>query len=329
MSTVLDRIQAAAAAAAATSVDMNEAVSGGGGRLIPAGAYVGRLCEYVDLGLQPQEYQGKAKDPAPNIRLGAALFYSDPENPTEPAPYVLRSSDMSISRNEKAGTFKAFAALNVKRDPNIKHFAQFLGQAFIFHVEIRKAKASGREYNVIVWDKTGPAIDALSKQPYDVPQLDDSFYRVFLWDHPTKEDWDALFIEGQNQEGKSKNFIQETILGALDYQGSALQLLLEGGTALNQPAQASAPVNPGATPTPAAPVAPAAPAAAPEPTAPEAQKVAAPLASPTAAPAAPTPAVAVPAVPASTPATSPSEATAAPVVPAAPAVPNLPNIPGQ
>lgn len=328
MSSALQRIQQAAAAAAATAVDMNEAVGGGGGRLVPAGAYVGRLCEYIDLGMQPQEYQGKAKDPAPNIRLGVAIFYSDPEKPQDPSPYVIRSSDMSVSRNEKAGTFKAFAALNYKRDPNIKHFAQFIGQPFIFHVEVKKSKTSGREYNTIAWDKTGPAIDAMSKQPYQVPELGDEFYRVFLWDYPTKEDWDALHIDGTNQEGKSKNFIQETILAALDYQGSPLQLLLEGGAALNQAPQAAAPVAPAATPTQVAPAAPVAPAAAPAPVAPAAPAVGVPQ-GPLAAPAAGVPSqpTTPPGATSATPVTtSPTEAPAAP---AAPAVPTLPTIPGQ
>lgn len=339
MSSALQRIQQQAAAAAATSVDMNEAVSGGGGRLVAAGVYIGRLCEYIDLGMQPQEFQGKAKDPAPNIRLGVALFGTNPENPQDPTPYVLRSSDMSISRNEKAGTFKAFAALNYKRDPNIKHFAQFIGQAFIFHVEVKKSKTSGREYNTIAWDKTGPAIDAMTRQPYAVPELPDDLYRVFLWDYPTKEDWDALYIDGVNQEGKSKNFIQETILGALDYQGSPLQLLLEGGAALNKPVQAAAPAPQG---VPTAPVAPAAPVAAPAaPAAPAVPVVAVPLPqtgtapvvpAPTAAPVVPAQVVApAPQTVAQTPASSETGTTTYPssTPQEAPAVPALPVIPGQ
>lgn len=319
----LAAIQAAAAAAASTAVDMNEAVSGGGGRLIPAAAYVGRLCEYTDLGTQPQEYQGKAKDPAPEIRLGVALFYTDPENPADPAPYVLRPGSLTISRNEKAGAFKAFAALNYKRDPNKKHFAQFLGEAFIFHVGVKKAKASGREYNVIEWDKTGPAVDALSRQPYAVPELPDELYRVFLWDQPTKADWDALYIEGTNQEGKSKNFIQEQILAALDYQGSPLQLLLEGATGLVQPAQAAAPVAPSATPTQGAIVAPAAPAQAAAPVAGPVGVPAGPLAAPAAVPA---PAAVV--VPPSAGVTG-AESASTPTSPINPGAPVLPVIPGQ
>lgn len=315
MSTILEQLKAKANAVAATAEDMNEAVSGGGGgRLVPAGQYVGRIVEYVDLGLQPQEYQGKPKDPAPEIRLGICLFYSNPEKPGDPDPYVIRPRELAISRNEKATAFKAFAAMNYKRDPNIKHFAQFIGEPFLFHIDVKTGKESKRQYNVVVWDKTAPAIHPVTKQPYDVPQAPDELYRIFLWDNPTKEDWDALYIEGEREDGTSKNFVQEKILAALDYQGSQLQLLLEGGGGLVAPAQAAqapqaaAPVVPPVAPAAAAPVAPA---AAPE-------VPATPLAQPAAAPSVPTPASAT--------AASPGANAPAPVAPAAPA---LPVIPGQ
>lgn len=333
MSTILEQLKAKANAAAATAEDMNEAVSGGGGgRLVPAGQYVGRIVEYVDLGLQPQEYQGKPKDPAPEIRLGICLFYSNPEKPGDPDPYVIRPRELAISRNEKATAFKAFAAMNYKRDPNIKHFAQFIGEPFLFHIDVKTGKESKRQYNVVVWDKTAPAIHPVTKQPYDVPQAPDELYRIFLWDNPTKEDWDSLYIEGEREDGTSKNFVQEKILAALNYQGSPLQLLLEGGGGLVAPVQAAqapqaaAPVVPPAAPAAAAPVAPA---AAPEvPAAPLAQPAAAPaVAAPGQATGAAQPPVTgsqVPSVPTAT--TSPSEAPVAPVAPAAPA---LPVIPGQ
>lgn len=315
MSSYLEQLKAKANAVAATAEDMNESVSGGGGgRLIPAGQYVGRIVEYVDLGLQPQEYQGKPKDPAPEIRLGICLFYSNPDKPGEPDPYVIRPRELAISRNEKATAFKAFAAMNYKRDPNIKHFAQFIGEPFLFHIDVKTAKESKRQYNAVVWDKTAPAIHPVTKQPYDVPQAPDELYRIFLWDNPTKEDWDSLYIEGERDDGTSKNFVQEKILAALDYQGSPLQLLLEGAGGLAAPAQAAqapqaaAPVVPPAAP---AAVAPAAPAAAPE-------VPAAPLAQPAAAPSVPTPDSATVA--------SPGADAPAPVAPAAPA---LPVIPGQ
>lgn len=314
---VLARAQALAAQAAAVSVDMNESVAGGGGgRLIAAGQYVGRLVECVEMGVQPQEYQGQAKDPAMNVRLGVCLFYTDPDKAGDPAPYVMRPRELTISRNEKATAFKAFAALNYKRDPGIKHFAQFIGQPFLFTVEVKVTKETKRQYNVIAWDKTSPAVDPMSKQPYAVPEAPEDAYRIFLWDFPTKEDWDALYIDGVNDKGDSKNFIQETILGALNYQGSPLQLLLGGVGGAVAP-QAAAPQ----AVAPAAPAAPVAPVEVPP--APLAVSAAGVPSQPTLPPGATS---------ATTVTTSPTEAPAAPAVPAAPvapAAPALPVIPGQ
>ncbi len=349
MSTVLQNLKAQAAAVAETSVDMNEAqTGGGGGRLIPGGQYVGRVVEYTDYGTQPQEYQGAAKEPAPEVRLGVCLFYTDPEKAGDPAPYVLRAREFAVSRNEKATAFKAFSALNYKRDKNIKHFAQFLGEAFLFSVAVKKGKqAPFREYNVIEWDKTAPPKDPMTKQDYAVPEAADELYKLFLWYNPTKEGWDGLHIDGQRDDGTSKNFIQEKILGALDYQGSPLQLLLEANGAVIPGAAAPAAPQAAAAPTPGAsiPTTPAAPPAA----APAA--VAPPVAPPVAVapPVVPeTPVVNAPlaqAAPAATTAESPSteptqpgptSATTAtisptdPVAPpAAPVVPALPVIPGQ
>jgi len=274
----IEQLKARAAQQAAVSMDMNEAETGGGGRLIPKGIYLGRFVEYVDLGMQPEEVQGQAKDPCPQMRVGVALFGEGVQN-EDGTPYVLRSSNMSIKRNEKSNAYKMFTALNYKNDPDIKHFAQFLGDAFIFHVDVRTAKKSQRQYNTVIWDKTQPAVEVMSGKPYDVPQVPDDMYRVFLWDFPTQEDWDALYIEGQRDDGSSKNFIQETILGALNYEGSALQQMLGGQVqaapqAVQAPEQATptaptAPVAPSAPAAPAAPVeAPSAPVAPVAPTAP-------------------------------------------------------------
>ena len=62
------------AAAEASGIDMNEAVRGGqGARLLPAGWAFAQLVEVIELGNHPQEYQGKAKDPAAEVQLGFAL----------------------------------------------------------------------------------------------------------------------------------------------------------------------------------------------------------------------------------------------------------------
>lgn len=59
--------------------------------------------------------------------------------------------------------------------------------------------------------------------------------KLFLWDNPQPKFWESLFIEGtytrkvgDKEEEVSKNFIQEKILGAKNFEGSPLQGMLQG-----------------------------------------------------------------------------------------------------
>lgn len=288
----VQQLLAAAQAQAAVSVDMNEATAGGGGKEIPAGRYFGRIVEYIDCGNQPQSFQGKKKEPAPEFRLGIAVWGEGISEP-DGTPYIDRPFKMAVKRNEKAKTYLAFKALNYKNDPKITHFAQFLGEAFIFTYEDAVTK-QGKPYTRINLEKTLPARDVMSGQPYQVPEVADALYNLFLWDFPSLEAWDKLFIEGTNDEGKSKNWLQETILGATNFSGSPLhQLMLQAGRQV---------VIPEKQPEPAA-AAPAQPAQAPAVASPNVAPaqvptgVAAPLAQPQVQPVAAPAAVTVPGVP--------------------------------
>ena len=333
MSAKLAALQALAAQDVAESgIDLNEAVKGGGGgRLLPEGYAFGRLVEYIEFGNQPQEFQGQAKDPALEFTLGFALTGQGYQN-DDGTPYIVRTYNTALSRNEKARAFKLFKALNWKG--TAKSFAQLLGETFLVKIkQVPKSKADPKIVSRIDLDGFLPPLDPVTRQPYPVAEAPDDMYRLFLWSRPTKEAWDSLYIEGE-YEGKSKNRIQEQILAALDFQGSPLQQLLmqSGVTALPTAAPAvpvaapvaAAPVAVAPTPAPAAAVAPVAPAAVP--------------AAPLAVPAAASPAVAsvaVPSVSVPTPApvaVAPVAAPVgvpAPVLPAAPipAVPSSPVLP--
>jgi hypothetical protein len=275
---------------------MNEETKGGGAMLFPSGMYLGRIVEYIDLGNQPQEFQGQAKDPAPEFRMAVALY----NVPGVPAgePYILRPYGLTLSQNEKSGARKAFKTLNYTQNKQITHFAQFLNEPYVFYVHEVTSKATQKKSMQIAWDKTLPPYDPVSKQPYLVPQPADDLFRVFLWDFPTAEAWNSLYIEGQTDSGKSKNFIQETILAATNFEGSALhQLLIAAGQ--NIPAQQAAQPAAPAQPTLAVPQPAAAPAGVPVAMPQQAQQVAVPLAQPTALPVQP----ALPAVPGQIPAT--------------------------
>lgn len=278
-----------------TGIDLNEAVSGGGGsRLLPVGIAFAQLVEYVELGKQPQEFQGKSKDPLLEFNIGFALT-GQCQTPNENGqfekytnddgtPYIIRPYSIALSRNEKSQAFKLFKALNYKQV--YKHFAQMLGQKFMVNiVHVPKSKADPTLVSRLDLTSFRAPIDPMSGQMYPIPDAPDSYYRLFSWDRPTLEAWDALFVEGQYEakDGKparSKNRIQETILGAVDFDGSPLQaLLLANGKPIPQkPVQvavAAAPVV-----APAAQVAAPVVAANPVVAAPLAQPQVAPVAAP-------------------------------------------------
>lgn len=253
--------------AAATGPNMTETVSGGGGgRLLPEGYSLGRLVEYIELGAQPQEYNGKPKDPKHEFQLGFALYSPGYAN-EDGSPYIVRPYSITIDQNEKANAVKVFKTLNWKADRT--HFAQFLGEAFLIAIEhkpVDKSQPNGKKRSVVNLLKTLPPLDALTKAPYQVPEVDPKLIRLFLWDYPTLEAWNSLFVEGTWDDGGSKNRTQEKILSALDFSGSALeQLFLKTGTAYKVPEKkaAAAPTAPAAPAGGVASVAPVAPAAGP------------------------------------------------------------------
>lgn len=331
MSQVLAQFQALAnEAVAEQGFDMNEAVvGGGGGRLLPEGYAFGRFVEYIEYGQQPQEFGGKAKEPALEFSIGFALWgeVPDPANPGQTlkyhnddgSPYIIRTYNKAMSRNEKAGAFLLFKSMNWKG--TAKGFAQMIGDPILVKIKhVPKSKTDPKIVSRIDEKAFLPPLDPVTRAPYNIPAAPDSAYRMFLWGKPTKAGWDSLFVEGQYEarDGKpaaSKNRIQETILKALDFQGSPLQQLLGGAPALALP---SGPVG-----VIAAPVVPVAvqPAIA-APVAPVVAPVAPVVAAPIAAPAVPSPMVATPAA-AALPTTFPSS-PALPVMGALPTTPVLP-----
>src|SRR5512139_3594915 len=226
MSAKLQALQALAAQDVETSgIDMNEAQKGGGGaRLLPEGYAFGRLVEYIEFGNQPQEFGGKAKDPALEFSIGFALWGQGYQN-DDGTPVLVRTYNTALSRNEKARAFKLFKALNWKGAA--KSFAQLLGETFLVKIKhVQKSKTDTTIVSRIDLDGFLPPLDPVTKAPYPIPEAADELYRMFLWSHPTKEAWDSLYVEGKYDDGVSKNRVQETILAALDFQGSPLQQLL-------------------------------------------------------------------------------------------------------
>ncbi|QJD54854.1 putative tegument protein [Pseudomonas phage MR6] len=252
--TKLQQMQALAAQnATIVEVDMSETSSGGGGarRLLPGGMAMAQLVRYIEFGKHAREYQGQAKTPAMVVRMGVALWGdTDPLNPLAQSerpetlfhtlkedgtvtPTILNSFDLTIGNNEKSKTKIIFDRLNWRKDSSFKNFAQFLGHKFLVPILSKVGKPKdgkpGQPYNEIDWKNLLPPFDQLTRQPYPIPEAPDDSYQMFLWDSPTKECWDTLFIEGTNDKtGKSKNFLQAKCLEAVNFRGSALEVMLGG-----------------------------------------------------------------------------------------------------
>ena len=248
--------------------------------LLPKGTYYGRMVEYIELGKKIPMNAGKptGKPAVLNVRTGFIIYTPDGGiKRINPFP-------MAVSSFEKAKFKQLFDKMNV--DGTLKHLAQALGKPMAFDIEQYTTKA-GKTLNVINFAGTRPLpkFDPNTGAPIVLPELDEQFLRLFLWNNPTKETWESLYIE-------KNNFIQEDILAAVDFEGSALQQLLMGGVpspeALTPAGAGGAPAVEGASasvvpqvPTPpAAPVAPAAPIAPVAPVAPQAPV--APIAPPVA-----------------------------------------------
>lgn len=305
----LDAIRALANQAAETGIDMNDVQKGGGGRLLPEGWAFARFVEYIEFGKQPQEFQGKAKDPAMDVQLGFALYdtadrkYSNDDG----TPYIIRPYSFALGRNEKSRAFKLFNAMNWRKQA--KNYAQLLSDAFLVYICYEdKSKTDKTKVSRVDLDKVFPPLDSVSGMPLPIPEATEDLYQVFLWDYPTMEAWKAMFREGTWEDGRSKNNLQEKCLTATDFEGSALQVLLAGSAIPALPSAApTAPVVPQANPTPALPVAPVAPVI--------------PMSGTVGATAPST--VSLP--PVTTPTTSPSS----PVVPVMPAMPVMPSLPAM
>lgn len=238
------------------AVDMTETSTGGGG-LMPAGYAMGRVVTYLEMGMHPQEYNGKVKDPACEVKMGFKLF-GGPDNCYEGR--FISTFDIALYNNEKSGAKKLFDRLNWAQD--MKHFAQSLGRAYLIPITVSENKTTKKQSNRVDIANILPPIDPVSKQNYPIPEVALEDLRYFFFDKPTNETWAGLFVEGVYDDGKSKNKVQEKILTALNFPGSALEQMLSGVVlpdTAGVPA-ATAPVTP-EVPASVAPTMPAAPTA--------------------------------------------------------------------
>lgn len=216
----------------------------------PAGKTIGRFIEYIELGKHKQKaFKGKAKPDADCVRLTFELLHpkKNLHEYEHEGEQRVRADRVSIritkKMSDKAKFKKLFSAMTYGRD-SIKHMAQMLGEAFIITIYHNIVTVEGNTNTYVNLDNDGvygisaPFIfDPLEETKTDVPVREPiSPLRLFLFNQPTKETWDSLFIDGTREVKKdggavehvSKNWLQELILSATNYEGSAVAALVGG-----------------------------------------------------------------------------------------------------
>jgi hypothetical protein len=257
---------------AAEYENQSETTSGGGDyeqREIPAGVTFGRLIEYIELGVQKQpSYDNKPKPDADQVRITFELLHPKKNIRDVEIDGVTKqfadkiSITIKKSLHEKSGFTKLFTAMKYGRE--VAHMGQMLNEAFLLTVTHNKSKDGKKTYynlqNEGVYGISAPVIvDPVAETSTPIPVGKAlSPIRIFLWNKPTKETWDSLFIDGDrtvkdaegNEKQESKNWLQNKILSATNFAGSALEDLLSGSAELEAAiGEEEAPAKPAKTDT--------------------------------------------------------------------------------
>jgi len=242
-----------ASRAATKQEDLTQATAGGGGfvRELPkAGKSLFRLQSYIEMGKkQPKNATHK---PSVDCILTFELLHPKhmitPEDTTK-APFPMTYT-MHIP---KAGTAtsryrKLFAAMNYEGTHT--HFdtmiggTPFLGE--LFHVDSKELDAAGKPKATYVnlndaqgtWKIGAPRIVDPMTEAVTVVPVPEMYQegKLFLWEEAGWSDelisaaWNTLFIDGNRDDGRSKNWIQDGIMQAVDWNESRTRTIVEGGT---------------------------------------------------------------------------------------------------
>lgn len=219
----------------------------------PKGLTPARFIGYVEVGRRPQKpFQGKDKPPADEVRLYFELNGPKHRRDVDVNGTMTQFTNviavkMAKKLGDKAAYKQLFNKMTYGRD-SIRHMAQMLGEGFLINIEHStvpaadgkpaKTYANMKDANG-VWLLSAPVVtDPLTgvSTPVPVPAPLQPL-RLLLWDRPTKEQWATLFIDGEKtikdakglERTVTKNWLQEDIVtGALNFEGSPLQVMLGG-----------------------------------------------------------------------------------------------------
>lgn len=175
--------------------------------------YMARVAMVIDLGVQKQRpYQGKDKDPAQELLLTYELvteFMKDEDGNDDPEKprWISEYFPLFNLKAERAKSTKRYLALDPKQQYG-GDFSALAGAACL--VAVVNNERDGRVYNNV--GNISPPLKGIP-----VPEnVKDPI--VFDFDEPDPEAWEAM-----------PDWVNEKIKQALNYEGSKVQAMVEGG----------------------------------------------------------------------------------------------------
>lgn len=223
---------------AAAAENLTEESQGFVRELPRAGVALLRLRDYIELGYF--DSKNPKYKPALSCRLTFELCH--PDHMREDSEGVKYPSLLTVNVNHARGGKSRYIRLFKKMNHTGKHthFIQMLGEGFLGTLTHKK---DGDKTYVNLTSEDGSEwligapviVDPLANEvkPIPVPELNGES-KAFLWentgatDEDIQEMWDSIYIEGENDDGKSKNWIQEVIKTNNNYAGSRTQAIVDG-----------------------------------------------------------------------------------------------------
>ena len=217
-----------------------------------AGPCVARFISYVEVGKQePRKkgkfYKGPQETAIIQFELRGKKHATEIETDGKKSIiYPIITETVTISNSAKSWFYKMLHAMDYGRG-NV-HMAMMLGEGFklnILHNEVEKdgkkvvyaniRDEHGWKISAPVSEVEDPDSGEMVTKPLNVPEPVNPL-RMMLWDSPTQEQWDSLFVDGTRTvkvDGKdveqSKNWLQNMIVEGPAFKGSAIEVMLETG----------------------------------------------------------------------------------------------------
>lgn len=231
-----------------------------------AGIALLRLNSYIEFGKFANKKNPSWK-PAVECLLTFELLHPNHMIKPEDKPAFPMTFNLRIPKSVTAGSrfIKLFNAMNWEKNkdgsPRHSNFNTMIANtAWRGNLHARKSDDGKKEYRNLntpdgAWDIGAPAFEADPInapgvfKPIPVAELNGT-PKLFLWnDHVwdvnadiIQDAWDTLYIEGENDKGKSKNWIQDLISSPdnIEWNDSTTKQVVEGGGTIEVPDEVAA-----------------------------------------------------------------------------------------